>query len=413
VPADSWTTVSGLRAQSLKAWNSGALLRELLEPSGAYPRRRVLKRPTAGELLSDYAAARSWAAELSVGAGPYELETAEVGRRTVGSNQIPAAAVFAMVEDEIGFVGKSRDAARFRELAAGLGELDPLLVDWAARRPLKLLELGPDAVTAARVAQWLRDNPAPGIYVRQLGLPGVHTKFIERHRQVIGQLLSAITPGTDVDEPGPGAEAPVETGEPEVGLDDGQGRSPAERFARRHGFLHPPELVRFRVLDPAIPTLGGARDITVTAEAFSKLQLPVHTVIATENQVNFLALPERPGTVALYGAGYGFSSLRDAAWLRECQVLYWGDIDTHGFRILDQLRAVHPHVQSVLMDEETLLAHRDAWGREPSPSRAELARLGVEERALYEALGNDAFGSSVRLEQELIRWDWALDRLAD
>jgi hypothetical protein len=55
--------------------------------------------------------------------------------------------------------------------------------------------------------------------------------------------------------------------------------------------------------------------------------------------------------------------LRDAAWLRECEVLYWGDIDTHGFRILDQLRAVHPHVESVLMDEETLLAHRDAWGR--------------------------------------------------
>ena len=108
---------------------------------------------------------------------------------------------------------------------------------------------------------------------------------------------------------------------------------------------------------------GGARDITVTAEAFSTLQLPVHTVIATENQVNFLALPERPGTLALYGAGYGFSSLRDAAWLRDCEVLYWGDIDTHGFRILDQLRAVHPHVESVLMDEETLLAHRDAWGR--------------------------------------------------
>lgn len=27
----SWTTIAGLRALSLKAWNSGALLRELLE----------------------------------------------------------------------------------------------------------------------------------------------------------------------------------------------------------------------------------------------------------------------------------------------------------------------------------------------------------------------------------------------
>ena len=388
-----WTSLAGLRALSLKAWNSGALLRELLEPSGAYPRRRSLKRPTAAELLSDYAAVRAWAAELSAGAGAYSLETVEAGRRTVGSNRIPAAAVFATVEDEIGFVGKARDAARFRDLAGRLGELDQNLAGWAARRPLKLLELGADALTAARVALWLRANPRPGIYVRQLSLPGVHTKFIERNRQVIDQLLAAVVPG--VTEP------------------DGEGgEAPGARFARRHGFLHPPELVRFRILDPEIQVLGGAGDITVTAEAFAHLELPVHTVVATENQVNFLALPERPGTLALYGAGYGFSSLRDAGWLRGCRVLYWGDIDTHGFRILDQLRAVHPHVESVLMDEPTLMAHRDAWGTEPSPSGAALTRLNADETALYEALGTDTYGPKVRLEQELINWGWALERLS-
>lgn len=415
LPAESWTTLAGLRAQSLKAWNSGALLRELLEPSGAYPRRRSLKRPTAAALLSDYAVAHRWAAELFAGAGPYELETVEAGRRTVGSNRIPAAAVFATVGNEIGFVGKSREAARFRELLGSLGELDPLLLCWAGRRPLKLLELDSDALTAARAALWLRDNPAPGIYVRQLGLPGVHTKFIEGHRQVIDQLLAALAPGSDVDEVDANAdassEAAIEAAEPEIALDDGAGRTTAARFARRHGFLHPPELVRFRLLDPSMNVLSGARDITVTAEAFSTLQLPVHTVIATENQINFLALPERSGALALYGGGYGFSSLRDAAWLRNCDVLYWGDIDTHGFRILDQLRAVHPHVASVLMDEATLLAHRDAWGREPSPSRALMTRLTADEAALYEALGHDSYGSAVRLEQELIRWDWALERL--
>ncbi|MFC9351584.1 Wadjet anti-phage system protein JetD domain-containing protein [Arthrobacter sp. NPDC057013] len=406
----------GLRALSLRAWNSGALLRELLGPSGAYPRRRSLKRPTAAALLSDYAAAQRWAADLIAGVGPYELETAEVGRRTVGSNRIPAVAVFATVEDEIGFVAKSREAARFRELASQLGELDPLLLGWSVRRPLRLLELGSDALTAARVALWLRDNPSPGIYVRQLGLPGVHTKFIERHRQDIDQLLGALKSASDVSAADAEPEATAEVAEPDVAesdaaLESGAGRTSAARFARRHGFLHPPELVRFRILDPSIPTLGSARDITITADAFSTLQLPVHTVIATENQVNFLALPERPATLALYGAGYGFSSLRDAAWLRKCEILYWGDIDTHGFRMLDQLRAVHPHVESVLMDEETLLEHRDVWGMEPSPSRAVLTKLTTEEAALYEALGNDTYGEAVRLEQELIRWDWALERL--
>lgn len=406
--ASDWTSVADLRTQSLKAWNSGALLREVLEPTEMYPRRRILKRPTAAQLLSDYAAVRKWAAELSAGSGAYALETVEAGRRTVGSNLIPAAAVFASVEDEIAFIGKAREAAQFRALATDLAALDPRFTDWASRRPLKLLELGEDALDAGRVALWLRDNPSPGIYVRQLVLPGVHTKFVERNRQVIDQLLAGV-------ERVPAAEAvdvgddTVEPAGEDVALDDGAGRTPAARFAQRHGFLHPPELVRFRVLDPELELLGGARDITVTAEAFSSLRLPVHTVIATENQVNFLALPEQPGTLALYGGGYGFSSLRDAAWLRSCKVLYWGDIDTHGFRILDQLRAIHPHVESVLMDEATLLAHRDVWGSEPTPSPAVLARLEPAETALYEALGDDTFGSSVRLEQELISWDWAIE----
>lgn len=411
MPAESWTTLADLKAQSLKAWSNGSLLRELLEPTGLYPRRRPLKRPTAAGLLSDYAAAGAWAGELFAAAGPFSLETVEVGRSTIGPNRLPAAAVFAAAGDEIGFVGKTRDASRFVELADELAALDPSLRQWVLRRPLRLLELGADALTAGRVALWLRDHRSPGTYVRQLVLPGVHTKFIERHRQVIEQMLAAVV---RVPETGPvdaGDNALEAAGE--AALDDGAGRTPAARFARRHGFLHPPELVRFRILDPAVAVLGGARDITVTAEAFGSLCLPVHTVIATENQVNFLALPDRPGTLALYGGGYGFTSLRDADWLRASRVLYWGDIDTHGFRILDQLRAVHPHVESVLMDEETLLVHREAWGGEPTPSHAVLTRLNPSEAALYEALVNDAYGPAARLEQELIAWDWVQQRLSD
>jgi hypothetical protein len=410
--AQGWTTLADLRGLSLKAWGSGALLRELLEPSGVYPRRRSLKRPTAAGLRSDYAAAKAWAGELFAGAGHFTMETAEVGRTTVGTNQLPAAAVFASAEDEIAFVGKSKDAARFREFAEELSALDLAFRAWALRRPPLLVELGADALTAARVALWLRDNPEPGVYVRQLSMPGVHTKFIENHRKVIGELVAEFRT-----EPSGASDTAEDEVPPDVAavpgslLGQAAARTPAARFAARHGFLHPPELVRFRVLDPDVAILGDARDLTVTAEAFSTLSLPVQAVIVTENLVNFLALPERPHTLAIYGGGYGFSSLQDACWLRDCEVLYWGDLDTHGFRILDQLRAVHPHVVSVLMDEATLFAHRDAWGHEPSPSRAALSRLTPEESTLYEALGRDTFGRSVRLEQELIRWDWALERL--
>jgi hypothetical protein len=414
VPAErsgNWTTLADLRGLSLTAWSRGQLLRELLEPGGVYPRRRSLKRPTAAGLRSDYATARTWAAELFAATGHFTLETAEVGRTTIGSNLLPAAAVFASADDEVAFVGRSKDAARFRELAAGLSKLDPAFRAWALRRPLQLLELGGDALTAARVALWLRDNPEPGIYMRQLRLPGVHTKFIEHHRKVIGGLAAELS----ADPPLP-SDVAEDDGLPDAAvpgslLGQAAARTPSARFAVRHGFLHPPELVRFRALDPELPLLGDARDLTVTAEAFGTLRLTVKKVIVTENLVNFLALPERPDTLAIYGGGYGFSSLQDARWLRDCEILYWGDLDTHGFRILDQLRGVHPQVASVLMDQATLLAHRDVWGSEPAPSRAALTRLTADEAALYEALGSDAHGPAVRLEQELIRWDWALERL--
>lgn len=412
MPAESWTTPADLRAFSLKAWSSGSLLRELLEPTGLHPRRRPLKRPTAAALLRDYAAAGAWAGELFAAAGPFSLETVEVGRSTIGSNRLPAAAVFASAGDEIGFVGKSKDAARFVELARAMAALDPSFRQWVLRRPLRLLELRADALTAAGVALWLRDNPDPRVYVRQLSLPGVHTKFIENHRRVIDELAEALRSAALPEVTPVGQDLPDGPPEPAALLGQSAAWTPAARFAARHGFVHPPELVRFRMLDPAVPLLGDARDVTVTAAAFSSLRLPVESVIVTENLVNFLALPERAGSLAIYGGGYGFSSLRDAAWLRDCEVLYWGDLDTHGFRILDELRAVHPHVVSVLMDEATLMEHRDLWGNEPQPSTAELTRLTREESALYTALGNGTFGPAVRLEQELIRWDWAQQRIA-
>ena len=84
-----------------------------------------MKRPTAAALLSDYAAARAWASELFAAAGPFSLETAEVGRSTIGANVLPAAAVFESAGDEVGFAGKTKDAARFLELAGGMAALDP------------------------------------------------------------------------------------------------------------------------------------------------------------------------------------------------------------------------------------------------------------------------------------------------
>lgn len=112
--------------------------------------------------------------------------------------------------------------------------------------------------------------------------------------------------------------------------------------------------------------------------------------------------------------GYGIDRLSEVAWLLDVEVWYWGDIDTHGFGILNRLRAKLPHTRSFLMDRETLLAHQDLWGEEPMDKRyiGEPSMLTDAEYALFDDLRNDRLGRCIRLEQERVSWGWLNDRLA-
>ena len=144
-----------------------------------------------------------------------------------------------------------------------------------------------------------------------------------------------------------------------------------------------------------------------------RLDLPVSRVFITENEVNFLAFPPVPHSMVIFGAGYGFEVLAGARWLQQREIYYWGDIDTHGFAILDQLRAQLPHVKSLLMDKATLLAHASQWGDEPQPLLRDLPRLTVEEHALFDELRDNRLRVGVRLEQERIGFGWLQQALTE
>jgi hypothetical protein len=107
--------------------------------------------------------------------------------------------------------------------------------------------------------------------------------------------------------------------------------------------------------------------------------------------------------LVVFGSGFGLASLRPLPWLVEKEIVYWGDIDTHGFDILNRLRSRFDSVRSILMDEATLLAHRGQWFAEPSPTNRPLPNLTEAEEALYGDLVEDRFGPTIRLEQERVR----------
>jgi len=154
-------------------------------------------------------------------------------------------------------------------------------------------------------------------------------------------------------------------------------------------------------------------DLTIPAVDFARLDIPVKLAFITENEINGLAFPEMPDSIVVFGLGYGLDRLAEATWLGAKTLYYWGDIDTHGFAILDRLRAFFPYAQSFLMDRTTLMAHRELWGRERDRYERPLSRLTIPEQVLFEELKDGLLGDRVRLEQERISFGWLKQALGE
>jgi hypothetical protein len=386
----SWTDASALRAQVVRLWERGELLRDLVTGDNRFPLRLTLKGPLSADITERFDLVRAWAAELGCVKG-LRLERQDVRHRVQGNQRLPAAAWIDSLDDALEWLGKRRDWKRFAALVDSTRSAQPALLEWIARRPLAALELADDWPALLAVIGWLQANPRPGIYLRQVDIPKVDTKFIEGHRGVLAELLDLALP--------PGA---IDTGK--IG---------AARFNARYGFLDKPVRIRLRVLDPAVATAPGLMcpDLALDADNFCRLSLAVRRVFITENETSYLAFPQVGEAAVLFGAGYGWEALGRCRWLHDCALHYWGDIDTHGFAILDGLRRHFPHAASFLMDRATLDAHAAMWGSEDKPMLAELAALTPGEQALYDDLRFGRIRPGLRLEQEHIRFGWLQQRL--
>ena len=381
-----------LRAQVQKWWDKGELLASATGDGQPFPRRLPCKGPASSELVSRFDEVRQWSAALC--AMPHaRIEMREFRHVVLGRNTLPAAAWIDTLDDALAMVGKKRDTARYLALFDMVRTRQPALAGWMRAEPLRALALEADWPQLLDVVAWLQAHPRPGIYLRQVDIPGVHGKFIESRRGVLAELLELVLPASAVDASSRG------TG----------------NFAARFGFRDKPPRVRFRMLDARHRLLhtAGEQDMTLDADSFARLVPAVSRVFITENEINYLAFPAVADSMILFGAGYGFDMLDEAGWLADRQLIYWGDIDTHGYAILDQLRARLPHVTSLLMDMPTLLAHRALWSAETKPLTRDLPRLDRNEVEVYDALRDMSLGRNVRLEQEMIGFGWLERKLGE
>jgi hypothetical protein len=388
---EKWSTLSQVKLTLAKKWNSGLFLRDFIESVNHFPFRIPLSGPGPNDMSKLYDPAREWVRHfLNADKTPlFRLEWQQVNNRILGQNRLPVAVVFDSRENLLRYINKGPDFKLFTESVGQVLAVFPELKEWIFKHPFTLIDCSSEIKRLIRVAEWMKTTPRPGIYLRQLSLPDIDTKFIETHKKLLAEWFDILLDPTVIDLTATGVKG----------------------FERRFGFLEKPVQIRFRILDRS-RYVNGLSDLTVRADEFCRLNLYIETVFVTENDVSGLAFPMVDKSIIIFGRGYGFEYLQSANWLKNKAILYWGDIDTHGFSILSQFRKLFPSVKSFLMDRETLFAYKKYWVKEETPSEAILDNLTEEENALYIDLRSRTFGESVRLEQEFIPFDYVKLKLA-
>jgi len=382
--AKAWTTSNDLRDQLLRLWDRGQILAARMTGEPLFPLSLRLRRPSPRELGERFHCVRAWIRALEDSSKPrvgfgYEIAWEEVNHRQLGRNRVPLGITVPTRSDALSLIGKAAEAEQFDVLARRIIEANPSLAGWLARKPLTVLDHTHDWERVLGVIGWFKDHPRSGRYARQIDVQGVDTKFIEARKGLLSELLDVVLP--------PGAIEQAATG--------------VKGFEARYGLRTKPILVRFRILDDS-HAIADLTDLTVPIAQFAKLAPAVRRVFVTENEVNGLVFPEIESGLVVFGLGYALELLASVPWLREREIHYWGDIDTHGFAMLDRLRSDFPRAGSLLMDAETLAGHRQHWSIDESPYVGGLTRLTKSEMAVYDDLRFDRLGQRVRLEQERI-----------
>ena len=301
--------------------------------------------------------------------------------KSLGKQNLPQKIVFEKVDNYLPIINKESEYTIFVTTYKFIVSKYPQLKALFFNKPFLVLKYLDSWNEILNVVDYLLKNPNPRIYIRELCVKDVDTKFIEQHKKIIDLLVSSIK-----------EKEPL--------------RKMANfAFEKRYHLKFPQPMVRFRILDKAL-YIQNLSDITLTLGEFKSLNLACKTIYIVENKITTLSFPYKNNAIVIFGQGYSVSVLKDIEWFRDKEILYWGDIDLDGFAILSQLKGYYDNANSMLMDIETLEQFLPYKVEAQSKNREkELPHLNSGEKLVYERLVNAYYGENFRLEQEKIPLD--------
>ena len=304
-----------------------------------------------------------------------------VKTKMLGTQGLPSKIKFETAEDFERFLQKVKEVDVFRKNVALIKGRFPKLQCWIEKYPLKVIDNSEYWSDILKVLDYFSKNPQPQLYIRELPIE-VHTKFIEQHKALIGELLDIVI------------KEYINTNEKE--------------FEKRYNLRYDEPTVRMRLLDRTLAKklFYGLDDITIPISLFLKLRIPISKVYIVENKVNFLTFPLIPNSIVIWGKGYGVASIKESELLKSTELIYWGDLDAQGFEILSQFRSYFGQVKSLLMDKATFDNYFEKECGIPSKINVKL-NLTTEEEELYQYIKVNNY----RLEQEKIPQRYVIEQL--
>jgi hypothetical protein len=380
-----WTQVDELVAILRRRWDTGLYLKAYLGGELWQAVELPVKGPSADEMVAHLDRVRRWLSRFEEQASEFAVEYEIVQSRQLDATRIPARVRIESFDQVCRLLSSEADVETIEELRTRTRAVLPALAPWVSAHPMVVLRNAQVWGQILETVDWMVGHDTSRLYVRQIDVPGVDTRFVERHHRLLEQLLTVVLPAYRFNPEGIG-------------------------FSARFRFREKPVYVRFRVLSSDV---NGSEfsEMTVRSDELARSRPQAMTIFVVEDEVTYLAFPPVPNTLVVFGSGFALTGAAALPWLGEKELVYWGDIDTHGFDILNRLRTRHPSVQSILMCRQTLLAHPGQWVTELSPTSRPLPHLTREEASLYEDLVLGTYGDAVRLEQERIRFSMVEDAL--
>lgn len=175
----NWTTPRDLKAQLMRLWLRGELLRPLIGNEQIFPLQLKLKAPVSADLTGCFEAVRAWIAELTA-MPQIRIEWHTVRHRVQGMQHLPHSVWIDTADSAFGLLAKQRDVKRFEHIVDVTRSTQPALLSWLARRPLQAIELADQWPRLLAIVHWLAEHPHPGIYLRQVDIPAYTVNLSRR-----------------------------------------------------------------------------------------------------------------------------------------------------------------------------------------------------------------------------------------